>query len=382
MKSKLLSVTIIVSLLSCFFFIPEIKSVTLEEQKQENIQKQQDAQMKLEYVQSELSQSLVKIQELDDKIRESEKQIAEMDVKLSELQKNVDETTGKLEKIQETYEINKNLMEQRMVVMYECGDITYLDLLLHSSNLIEFLSNYYVIEEIVNSDNELLESIEKEKNEIEQIKNKLEQEKAELKLLKVKEEQTKIIMKNNKTLQQNEVSKLSDDEKNLQTKIQEYKDEEQRIENLIQLAAQNYQYSGEFTGGVLLWPVGKDGTYITSPYGTREHPIQGIIKFHTGIDIGNGGYGAPIVAAADGVVTLASYYGGYGNCVMINHGNGVSTLYGHGQKILVQVGQEVKKGDLIMEMGSTGQSTGPHLHFEVRINGSHVNPIPYLQGSE
>ena len=78
---------------------------------------------------------------------------------------------------------------------------------------------------------------------------------------------------------------------------------------------------------------------------------------------------------------MAGYYGGYGNCVIINHGNGISTLYGHGQKILTEVGKEVKKGDLILEVGSTGNSTGPHLHFEVRINGSCVDPMPYLQGN-
>ena len=127
-------------------------------------------------------------------------------------------------------------MEDRLVVMYECGDISYLDLLLHSSNLIEFLSNYYIIEEIIRSDSELLESIEQEKNEIETKKKQLEEEKAELKLLKVKQEQTKIIMQNNKTVQQNQIDSLTDSEKELQQKLQEYKDEEERIENLIKIA--------------------------------------------------------------------------------------------------------------------------------------------------
>ena len=188
-------------------------------------------------------------------------------------------------------------------------------------------------------------------------------------------------MQKNKTIQQNAIEKLSEDEKTLQQQIEQYKEEEARIENLIQNAANSYEYSGEYTGGVMAWPVAKSGTYITSPYGTRQHPIQGVIRMHTGIDIGNAGFGAPIIAAADGVVTLASYYGGYGNCVMINHGNGISTLYGHGQKILTTVGTIVKKGDLIMEVGSTGNSTGPHCHFEVRVNGSPVNPLPYVQGT-
>lgn len=382
MKRKVIWVMVIISLLSCFFFVPKTNSATLEEQKQENKEKQEEAEKELQYIEEELSSAVVKIEELDDKIRNAEKEIAQMDTKLEELEAAVNETSEQLEKVEKSYQENQKIMEERLIVMYECGNVSYLDLLLSSANLVEFLSNYYFIEEMIRSDNELLESIEQQKDEIEAKKEQLDKEKAELKLLKVKQEQTRIIMQNNKTMQQNQIDKLSDDEKILQQKIQEYKDEEQRIEALIQLAANNYEYSGEFTGGVMVWPIAKSGTYITSGYSVREHPIQGVTKFHTGIDIGNAGFGAPVIAAADGVVTLASYYGGYGNCVMINHGNGISTLYGHGQKILTTVGTEVKKGDLIMEVGSTGMSTGPHLHFEVRVNGSHVNPLPYLQGSE
>ena len=379
MKKKIIPILTVIILLSCFFFIPKIKASTLEEQKQKNQDKREQAEKDLEYVQEELSEAVVKIQELDDKIRTAENEIAGMDEKLIDLQTKVEETTQNLQIVQKNYDENKKIMENRLVVMYECGDVTYLDLLLRSSSLVEFLSNYYIIEEIVRSDNELLASIEKEKDEIETTKKQLEQQKAELKLLTVKQDQTRIIMQNNKTIQQNEIDKLSDNEKELQQKIQEYKDEEARIENLIKLASGQYTYNGEYSGGVMAWPIAKEGTYITSNYGTREHPIQGIIKTHTGIDIGNAGFGAPVIAAADGIVSMASYYGGYGNCVMINHGNGISTLYGHGQKILTTVGAEVKKGDLIMEVGSTGLSTGPHLHFEVRINGVHTNPLQYLQ---
>lgn len=379
MKSKIISIFVITSLLSCFFFMPSLQATTLQEQKEENAQKQEEAKKELEYVEEELSQALIKIQELDDKIREAEAQIKEMGTKLEVLQEKVDVTQEKLTSLEKNYEEKKNLMEDRMVVMYECGDISYLDLLLSSSSLVEFLSNYYMIEEIMKSDSDILSEIEEEKVEVENTKRKLEEEKAELKLLKAKQEQTRIIMQNNKTVQQNQIDQLSEEEKKLQNTIQEYKNEEARIEALIHLASGDYTYDGEYTGGIMAWPVAKSGTYITSPYGTREHPVYGITKFHSGIDIGNAGFGAPVIAATDGIVSMASYYGGYGNCVMINHGNGISTLYGHGQKILVSVGQKVKKGDLIMEVGSTGVSTGPHLHFEVRVNGSCVNPMTYLQ---
>lgn len=153
-----------------------------------------------------------------------------------------------------------------------------------------------------------------------------------------------------------------------------------RIEALIQQATNSSNNLDiQYTGGEMLWPVAISGTVITSTYGVREHPIQGVIKEHSGLDIGNATYGSPVVAAADGVVTYAGWLGGYGNCVMLNHGNGLVTLYGHGQKIITELHKKVKKGDLIMEVGSTGNSTGPHLHFEVRVNGSCVNPLNYVK---
>ena len=135
------------------------------------------------------------------------------------------------------------------------------------------------------------------------------------------------------------------------------------------------------------WPT-VPNAYITSPCGTRLHPIYGIMKLHKGIDIGGGvKIGDPIYAAADGVIIYSNYNdGGYGNMVMIDHGldsNGtkIITLYGHGSKLLKNVGDVVKKGDEIMELGSTGNSTGPHVHFEVRENGVAVDPKKYLSGN-
>ena len=137
----------------------------------------------------------------------------------------------------------------------------------------------------------------------------------------------------------------------------------------------------KFTGGVMVWPIAMEGTYITSGYGNRLHPIQGVYKNHAGIDIsGSNVNGAPVVAAADGVVTYAGWIGGYGNCIIINHGSGIVSLYGHGSETVATVGQVVKQGDIIMKVGSTGNSTGPHVHFEIRKNGEVVDPIPYLNG--
>jgi murein DD-endopeptidase MepM/ murein hydrolase activator NlpD len=382
MKNKIISIFTIVVLITCFYSNSKTKAETLEEQQQSIQEQKQEAQEKLEYVQDELSSAIVEIQELDDTITNAEQQIATLNNEINELETKIEEITNRLTEIEKQYIFNEELMEERLVTAYETGDVTYLEILLNSASILDFLSNYYTIQELIESDIELLDELDVQKEEIEKSRSELEEQRASLKLKKAKNEQLAVITQNNKTLKEEKIASLSEEEQELQQKIEEYKEEESKIEALIQLATNGYEYSGDYTGGIMAWPIAKSGTYITSGYGIRQHPIQGVIKQHTGIDIGNAGYGAPVIAAADGVVTMAGYYGGYGNCVIINHGNGIVTLYGHGQTILTEVGAEVKKGDLIMEVGSTGNSTGPHLHFEVRVNGTATNPLPYLQASD
>ena len=132
----------------------------------------------------------------------------------------------------------------------------------------------------------------------------------------------------------------------------------------------------DYVGGEMAWPV-PGYTLITSPYGMRTHPITGVYKLHTGTDI-SAPMGTDFIAANDGVVAKAEYNYAYGNMVMINHGGGVSTLYAHGSQILVEVGQSVTRGEPVLKVGSTGYSTGPHAHFEVRINGQYTDPMPYI----
>ena len=382
MVRKIFITTLILLLLACSYFSIVIKAETLEEQKEKVQNDKETAENRLQYVQDELSVSHLQIQELDDTIRQAETEMQELENDLEILQEKIDITTIDLNEIEEKYEINEKLLEERIVVMYETGDVTYLEVLFNSANLVDFLSNYYTIQEIVKCDTDLLKQIQEEKDKVEEYKKSLDENKKELRTKKAKAEQLAVINQNNKVKKEKAIQTLSEEELRLQEKIEEYKSEQDRIELFIRLASGEYEYTGDYTGGIMAWPVAKSGTYISSGYGMREHPIQGIIKKHTGIDIANAGYGAPVIAAADGIVTMAGSYGGYGNCVMINHGNGVFTLYGHGQTILTEVGKEVKKGDLIMEVGSTGVSTGPHLHFEVRVNGKIVDPMPYLTGEK
>lgn len=390
MKRKLISIFLIIVLLQYFYSFVFAENITneeaaneqkdLNEMQQEVVEQINQANTKLEYVQSELSHTMIQVQELEDKVIGYQKEMSGLSEKLETLQNSIDETKQRLITTEEEYNKKEELLKERLVTMYEAGETKYLDILLSSRNIVEFISGYYLINEFVEYDNNLIKEVEEKKNDIEIAKTKLEKEETELKLIKAKREQTTIVLQNTITLQESYAEKLSKQEKELQAKITEYKQEQAKIELLIQQATNSTsEFDIQYTGGEMLWPVAISGTAITSTYGVREHPIQGIVKEHSGIDIGNATYGSPVVAAADGVVTYAGWLGGYGNCVMINHGNGLVTLYGHGQKVLTELHKEVKQGDLIMEVGSTGNSTGPHLHFEVRINGSCVNPLNYVK---
>lgn len=361
----------------------EVSNKTLLEQSNEVRQKLEESSTRLEYVQSELSTSLQQIQELGDKITEYENQYNDLKNQVAEMEANIEVIDADINKVQAEYDRKENLLKKRMVALYKAGDATYLDVLLSSSCIVDFLSKYYMLEKIIDYDTDLMKELEVEKNSIENKKQEQEKKKADLKVAKAKAGQMQILMENNKMLQENYSAKLTTEEATLNEQILQYKQEQEEIERQIQAAI---NWSGDlaiqYKGGVMIWPVGVNGTYITSPFGNRLHPIQGVYKYHSGIDIGNAGYGAPVLAAADGVVTYAGVMSGYGNCVMINHGSGIVTLYGHGQTIYATLGQTVKQGDVIMAVGSTGNSTGPHLHFEVRKDGVATSPIPFLKGED
>lgn len=147
-----------------------------------------------------------------------------------------------------------------------------------------------------------------------------------------------------------------------------------REQSLQQIKAQIAERNAKLARTPSIWPTEGE---ITSGFGARSSPFGAGQDWHPGIDIANN-YGTPVHATADGVVVFAGWYAGYGKLVQIDHGNGIETLYGHNQALLVQVGQQVKKGDIISEMGSTGLSTGPHSHYEVRVNGTAVDPTSFL----
>ncbi len=350
----------------------------LNQQKEEVEEKINQSSLQLEYIQNEMSNTMIQIQKLDDSIRSYEAQINDLNNKVNSYEESIKSMTKELEETTKEYNEKDEIVRKRLVAISKAGEVSYLDVLLRSKSLPDFLSSIYFMRQITEVDIDTMNEVYKKKEEISLYKQKIENENAQTKIIKAKAEQMSIVLNNTRSLQQGYVNSLQENEKKLNDEITAYKNEQLRIEMLIMQISTTPNVNIQFTGGYLIWPVAVNGTVITSPYGYREHPIQGVVKLHQGLDIGGASFGAPIVAALDGIVSYAGELGSYGNCVMIDHGNGITTLYAHGQKILTEKGKAVKQGDLIMEVGSTGNSTGPHCHFEVRVNGYTQDPLKYV----
>jgi len=341
-----------------------------------NLQGQLEASnAQIEIIQSDVSELVNEIAELNEQITSQELEVELLQGQKEELEKSIVQTEENLEKAIEEYEKQKKQLEARLVASYKAGETSYLDLLLQSTSLSEFISNYYMISQIVSSDTKMLEKVSKQKEELELSKLELKKQKKQLVETVEESENKAVSLENMRIINNSYIAQLSEEEAKYANDIVVMQTEIKKVESeILAAAAMNIGY--DYVGGEMAWPV-PGHTNITSPYGMRTHPFTGVYKLHTGTDI-SAPMGTDFIAANDGVVSKAEYNYAYGNMVMINHGGGVSTLYAHGSKILVEVGQEVKRGDPVLKVGSTGYSTGPHAHFEVRINGKYVDPMPYI----
>ena len=357
--------------------VEENTTTSTDLQTQRELLKQQleQATVDLDTIQTDLSENLQQIQKLDEKISTAEEELAGQESKIEELRKSISKVEEELDTVTEKYNKQKDLFEQRIVAVYEAGEIQYLDVLLKSTSLTDFISTYYQISEVAQSDEELLDDIEQKKKTIDLSKRKLENEKNSL--ADILETQTRLTrtLQNTKIIRESFITRLSEEEQEKQKEIDDYNAQYEEINRQI-IASVMEGSDSEYIGGELAWPV-PGYTRITSEYKMRVHPITGVYKLHTGVDI-SAPMGANFIAANDGVVIRAEMNGAYGNMVVVDHGGGISTLYAHGSEILVQVGQTVKRGDAVLKVGSTGYSTGAHAHFEVRINGVTTNPLPYI----
>ena len=354
----------------------------------ETDQKIEEAKEELENISAEKSETLQQVEELITQISSYQSEIDDLDTKLSEINTQIESAQDKINEKQENYDEQQELLEKRLVATYEAGETSYLDVLLSSSSLTDLISNYYLISEITESDMELMEKIEKEKQEIETAKQELETNKKELDSTRAQKQQKTTELQNAKTQKDNYVAQLNEDEKNTQAELEQFEQDKRDIQaQLAEIARKEAVSSG-----------GSNGSNIANNPSSSGYirPIVGYgitcgwmgYSGHTGVDFsGSGIAGKPILAAKAGTVvtsTALKYsngnYRSYGEYIVINHHDGTMTLYAHGApgSRLVSAGQSVSQGQQIMSVGTTGNSSGYHLHFEVRVNGTPVNPAPYL----
>ncbi len=333
----------------------------------------------ISYNEEEMSSMLVEIEQLSQQITDKENEVEELLIKAKEINKYVESTQEKLDIAQEEYDTQKEILDDRLVAMYKMGKVEYIDVLLNSDSLSAFLSNYYLISKIVKADSDLLNEVKEKRDSILALEETLKSYQSELDYNIDEATKTKVALTNMKVLKDNKVATLNKEDLEYHNQIEEYRNQIAALEARIKLLVAANASGTPYVGGDFVWPV-PGYNKITSKFGMRTHPITGVYKLHTGTDIG-APTGADFVASNKGIVIAAEYNTAYGNYVMIDHGGGIQTLYAHGSQIVVSVGQEVSAGDVVLKVGSTGYATGPHAHFEVRINGTPVEPLTYLQAT-
>lgn len=312
--------------------------------------------------------------ETERKLNDLQKDVSQNKVRLNRAQVMLEEVRERLERTKRQHARRSALLSRRLVDIYEGDDLTYFNVVLGSTDLWTMMTRAYYVQQVLRADVKLIEQIRQDEQQIKQ--DELEQSR---KVREISDLQVRLVSQRdqvNSLVAQRE-SQLNRIENNLALYEKQYEELlaqsraiEERIRQLQSTPAGQQRYAKKYTGSLGLPVAGR----ITSGFGYRIHPILHVRKLHTGVDIA-APTGTPIAASGPGTVIISGWMNAYGNTVVIDHGGGVSTLYGHCSKLLVSVGQKVEKGNTIAKVGSTGWSTGPHLHFEKRVNGTPVNPL-------
>lgn len=387
-------IVVVLNLLSTSYAASSFSS-----QKNELNKKIQETKENLNDVNSQKKESQEKVNDLSGQINSYESQISSLEGEIASKTKEANEMQKKLDELEIEREKNQNLLDERLITLYEAGEVSYLDMLLSSSDLTEFISSYYMIETLTAADKELIQKLEDDKKQIAEMQEKINASLNEIETNKTKLESVKKELNKAKNKEETKVEELTEQSHDLESDVKAYekkmkeldakeKEQERALQKKYEEAKKKAEEqnnsagsnSGSNSGGGVsskgfIRPV-KSGKITAEMYYSSG-------KYHGAVDFGVS-VGTPVYAAADGIVVTSTWGGSdsYGYYVKIKHYNGYYTLYAHASSLVAKVGQEVKQGDLIMYSGNTGNSTGPHLHYEVRKSpggyNDRVNPMNFL----
>ncbi len=383
MKKKLcILLSFIILLVSINFVYAKSLSELNEEQDEINSQIEQSKQ-ELEDTQAEKSNAQKQVDALDAQLTEVTEELANVEKSLQEVTESLAKAEADLEQAIEDKNNQYETLKRRMRFMYEYGNSSYLELIINAKNISDFFKRVEYLNCIIEYDQTIFEQYEKTQQEYEQKVAEIEEKKASIESLSEEITAKKQELENSIAAKEQLIATLQSNAETLQEQLDELEKRNEEIKQLIQetkitatTSSQNEIYATTTT--TLQHPVPAYADYpFNDSYGARTSPITGIEEVHTGLDL-KATYGTDIVAAESGTVIYSSYMNGYGYTVMIDHGNNLTTLYAHNSSLVVSVGESVERGQVIAKAGSTGYSTGVHCHFEVRINGEHTDPRPYL----
>jgi murein DD-endopeptidase MepM/ murein hydrolase activator NlpD len=348
------------------------------QQQQQQLERQktqiQQERQRLQILEQDAETNLTTLRQ---NLKATTEQIQASATQLNQASQTLKTLEGNLARAEETYRQRLSATVARLQVLQRQRGHSGWAVLLHSQDLNDFLDRRYRLQRLLDADRQQLIALKGTTDRLETQRNAVEQQKNRIALLNQQLLAEKSDYQIQASVQQQTIERLRSNKRALEAALNTLQQDSLNLTHLIRQRAALEGYRGDIViigSGQLSYPVDAP---TTSEFGWRLHPILGYTRFHAGLDFG-ADYGTMIRATAPGYVLFADWYGGYGNTVVLDHGNGVATLYAHTEGFYVQEGQVVQRGQVIAQVGSTGLSTGPHLHFEVRVNGEPVDPRLYL----
>ena len=388
--SLLLTAAVIFSCANSVFAAKSLSELKQDMEERSKTIKEKENQIKQK--ESEKDAQVEKRIELDVQIEGLEEDIDDVENIIDEKEAEIEEKNDRIEELQELIDKNKDTLKQRVRIMYEYGNASYLEVLLEADGFGDLLTRISVLKDIVSHDQSVIEEYISSQTELEQAKQIVVTEKEEQveakEMLESKKSELKTLQKEKQDIIDSlnaDIKALEAEEKAAEQEYNSIMAEVKKAQAELQKKSSSSSSSSSGGGtavvtkgtGQFLWPAASPSARVTSSYGRREKPNAAATSIHRGIDIGAPS-GTDVLAADGGTVIVAGSGRSYGNYIVIDHGNGYTTLYAHNSRLCVSVNQSVERGQVIAKVGSTGNSTGPHIHFEVSKNGSLVNPMNFF----